>query len=109
MTAQGHPRAIFNRAIERARSRFDSTCLLADAETAPASSCHDRCDRLPPCGDAAGRQWIENTRCTLFADPPVGLAAILTAMGLRTVLAFVFVFAFTFGERVDVRAKEPRS
>ena len=34
------------------------------------------------------RQWIENTCCTLFADPPVGLAAILTAVGFRAVLAF---------------------
>lgn len=37
-------------------------------------------------------QWIENTCCTLFADPPVGLAAILTAVGLRRVLVLVFAF-----------------
>ena len=34
------------------------------------------------------RQWIANTCCSLFMDPPVGFAAILTAVGFRTVLAF---------------------
>ena len=54
------------------------------------------------------RQWIENTSCALFRGSARRVAAILTAVGLRTALAFVFVFTFT-GERVDVRVKEPRS
>ena len=37
------------------------------------------------------RQWIEKTCCTLFLDPPVGFAAILTAVGVRAVFAFTFV------------------
>ena len=46
-------------------------------------------DDGPPLGvmRAGARQWIEKTPCALFMDPPVRFAAILTAVGFRTVLA----------------------